>query len=301
MKIDLSRANAFRTCPMMYYEKYERGGNGIEPIPKGEDYGLLDLGGRVHELLECYYKGLKGDPIPEYPAHPVEKCELEAQWMVEAYLAHYPQDNWRIVDVERTFEVPLPGLCRETYLDWYDHDRGCEWCDKHMPIEHSLIGKIDLIIQDSEGAYYIVDHKTQKRSAKSNHPSKWKMRDQASLYLFACDQIYKDFQVSNFLVNVLVRPSDKGMVPPTFLDRQKLERSEDQITTSVRDMVYIADSIERMRTQFPSGNWLMNRENCFDWTDCAFSLLHTFGEDTSLILKHKFQPRKEYLNLAEVS
>src|SRR6185437_5443695 len=159
-----------------------------EPIPKGEEYGSLDLGSRVHELLECYYKGLKGDPVPEYPAHPVEKCGLEAQWMFEAYLAHYPADEWRIVDVERTFEVALPSMCHNCYSTNVEcqHDKvWCRDCEEHtFSYGHSLVGKIDLIIQDSEGAYYIVDHKTQKRSAKSNLPQKWAARDQASLYLY---------------------------------------------------------------------------------------------------------------------
>src|SRR5690242_5802830 len=115
MKIDNSRASFFRTCPMLYWEKYERNGNGVEPIPRGEGYGSLDLGTRVHELLEQYYKGLKGDPVPEYPIPANEALESEAQWMFQSYLAHYPADDWEIIDVENTFEVKLPLHCPDCY------------------------------------------------------------------------------------------------------------------------------------------------------------------------------------------
>lgn len=307
MQIDNSRASYFRTCPMLYWEKYERNGTGVEPIKRGEDYGALDLGSRVHELLECYYKGIKGDPVPAYPAHPVEACEAEAQWMFEAYKAHYPADNWEIVDVERTFEVKLPPMCPECYGDCEnlpgillpDYCRRFE--RKARPSQHSLIGKIDLIIRDKDsGEYFIVDHKTQNRSSKSNLPQKWAAKDQASLYLYACDQLYP-FEVSNFLVNVLVRPSPAGEKPPSFQDRQKIERSEAQIKGAVRDIVYIADQIEKMRAQFPDGKWPMNRDNCFTWGYCDYWPLHGYGEDVELVLAHKFQQRKEYLEIKEAA
>ena len=52
MLIDNSAANEFRTCPLMYFEKRVAEGTGLELKPVGNEVTPLDLGSRIHELLE---------------------------------------------------------------------------------------------------------------------------------------------------------------------------------------------------------------------------------------------------------
>jgi|SRR5271157_2753899 len=264
MKIDNSRANKFRTCPLMYFEAYVRNG-GLEPKRvETEGYSPIELGARGHELLEEWYKSNR----VVYPASSNEALEREAQWIVQLYKVKYPEEEFETVDVEHVFEITLPNS------------------------HHVYTGKIDLV-GGYESELFILDHKFQSRTAKTNHPMKWAARDQASLYLWAAEQIY-GVKPSNFFVNILMRPSEKGLVPPTFPERMKLERTQEQIDLSVRDITFIADQIEAMENRWPTGDWPSNREECYTWGACDFYQPHTYGWSDE-ILANKFQKRKEYL------
>lgn len=312
MEIDNSRANTFRTCPWMYYEQYVRGGRGIEPVPtKGEGYTPIQLGDRGHQLMEEFYKKAAPGSLYAPKEGPLEE---EVQWLLAEYERHYPNDAFEILDVERTFRVALPRLCPECYSSCRDTAEGvgipaiwwCDRCQKEvLPGERIAIGKIDLFVRAlatfdefTEGELYIMDHKFEKRGAKSNHPQKWAARDQASLYLWAAQQIYKK-PVSNFVVNICTRPSEAGKVGPTFR-RQKLERSRDDLYYAVRDLVVVADDIERYTRAFGDAAWPANREECYGWGTCDYYLVHRYGEDVTEILKHKYRERGEYLHLGGV-
>ena len=280
MVIDNSQANQFRTCPLLWRETNIANGTGLELKPDLGKVAPMDLGSRVHELLEEYYNDLRGQPIPPYPESPNPALETEAQIIMGAYRARYPQEEFEIVDVERTFKVALPKI----FTNFYDH---------------IYTGKIDLVFRQN-GILNIMDHKTQNRRAASNHPKKWAARDQASLYLWAASKIYNE-PIGNFYVNILVRPSEKLQEGPIFPERMKLERTSEQLDIAVRDLVFIADEIERYKNIFGDSLWPSNREACTEgtWGDCPFYLPHTFGWSEA-ILQEKYQPKQEYLKLAGV-
>jgi hypothetical protein len=302
MNIDNSRANSFKNCPWMYYEQYERGGVGIEKVSDKEGYSALEFGDRVHQLLEEWYKqqGI-------YPNHENDVLETEAQLMIEAYKAKYPVEEFELIDCERTIKVQLPKYCKGCYSLWddsWEYGNGlfeCEHCHSELgPTEHVFIGKIDIVYRDPvSGGLFTMDHKTEKRGAKSNLPQKWAERDQASLYLWAAERIYKE-KPSNFIVNVLTRQSEKGQIGPSFPERQKLERSQGQIEHAVRDLVYWADKIEEAKRTFGDSPWPANREKCYEWGPCEFQLIHGYGDDVEQLIELKYEVRKPYLNLEGV-
>jgi len=260
----------------------------------------------MHERLEEYYKG-----VLKYPPNPNDILETEAEIMMQAYQARYPEVVLDIVDVERTFRVQLPDLCPLCYslefvevsehADVWPGQMYCKACDHYFHTgRHVLVGKMDLAVRN-EGLLDIWDHKTEKRGSKSNLPQKWGARDQASLYLWAAEKLYPGEQIGNFYVNVLTRQSDKGQVGPSFpAERQKLERNQKAIDIAIRDIVIVADEIERYQRIFKDGEWPSNRENCYGWGYCAYYQLHRYGEDPALILEHKFRPKEEYLHLGGV-
>lgn len=308
MELDNSSANEFRVCPLLYFESRIAEGTGLELKPKGNEVTPLDLGSRVHELEEEYYQELKGTPIQAYPPSENAALENEAQMIMAAYRAKYPVEQFEIVDVERTFKIQLPDLCPKCYssqfvfsdVDDGDNHAWCSTCDFYFPKgRHIYIGKIDVVFREN-GVLNIMDHKTQKRRSNSNHPKKWAAKDQASLYLWAASKIYEE-EIGNFYVNVLQRPSDKLQEGPVFPERQKLERSKEQIEIAIRDLVFIADEIERYKSIFGNNLWPSNREACTDgtWGDCEFYLIHTYGRDP-LILQEKYQAKTPYLKLGDV-
>ncbi len=204
----------------------------------------------------------------------------------------------------------LPSLCPQCYqlgeIDSYDEMLKMQWmyCHKcytsYIGNRHIYTGKIDVVFRDKDGILNIMDHKSEKRRSNSNHPKKWAATDQASLYLWAASKIYQE-PIGNFYVNVLKRPSDKLQEGPIFPDRQRLERTQEQIDIAVRDIVFIADEIERYKAIFGKNLWPSNRQNCSinNW-DCTFYLPHTFGWSEA-IRQEKFQPKTPYLKLGDVN
>jgi PD-(D/E)XK nuclease superfamily len=302
-EIDNSAANTFRECPYKYAESYLTEGTGLEPQPYDvNEVKPLELGSRVHELLEEHYKLMSGRPIVPYPEHNKPAVEMESQIIFQAYLAKYPVEDIEVVDVERTFRAELPILCPECYSP-VDLPQGmlsvwCEHCNKPVfPNRHVYTGKIDLTYRTLEGLF-IRDHKTQNRTAKSNLPQKWAARDQASLYLWVAEKIYGE-PINRFEVNILIRPSPKFQEPPIFPERQRLERTKDQIAWALRDIVMVADDIDKYKRIFGDSPWPSHKENCYTWGQCEFYLPHTYGWSDE-IRKNRYQPKTPYLDLGGV-
>lgn len=266
--IDNSRANTFRRCPYEYFEAYVLG---VEPIPHFEEgYGSLEYGDRVHQLLEEHYKKVAMFSI--HPPSSNEALEEEAQDMLREYQAHYPQEDFQTVDVEHNGLIQLPNS------------------------HHIYAFKRDLF-GEQPGKFLTIDHKTEQRNSKSNLPQKWAADDQASLYIWAAQQQYGTDIPIEFWVNILTRRSPAGRVRPSFPERQKLERTQKQIEIAVRDIIYIADEIERMQTRFGDREpWPANRKNCYTWSYCDYYQPHTYGWSDDM-LKHKFRPKEEYLQI----
>lgn len=310
MEIDNSACNEFRTCPMLFFENRLAEDTGLEPKSQVNEVTPLALGSRIHELLEEYYQDMQPvrNMVAAYPKSPNDALENEADIIISAYKAKYPVENFEIVDVERTFKVQLPSLCPQCYtlgeLDLYDDMLKIQWmyCPKcrHSFIgnRHIYTGKIDITFREN-GLLNIMDHKSEKRRSNSNHPKKWAATDQASLYLWAASKIYNE-EIGNFYVNILKRPSDKLQEGPIFPDRQRLERTQEQIDIAVRDIMFIADEIERYKSIFGKGLWPANRQNCSinNW-DCTFYLPHTYGWSEE-IRQQKFQAKTPYLKLGNV-
>ena len=302
MRIDNSGANDHRVCPWLYYEKYVKEDTGLELIPT-DKYTSLQYGDRMHQILEEHYSGKQ-----KYPPSEVPELEDEAQLMIAAYRAHYPNEQFKVLDVERTFEVSLPDYCPTCYSPlchpWIQGDgicRGqvvCEECGTiYYSSRHTYVGKIDLFYEYKD-ELYIMDHKTEKRTAKSNLPQKWAAKDQATQYWWAAEQVYGR-PINRFIVNVLRRQSPAGREGPQFPDRQRVERTEIQIETALRDLVYEADLIEKHKSIFGDKPWPAHRENCYTWGECEFYRPHLYGWD-ELIRKHRYQNRKPYLDLGGV-
>lgn len=273
MEIDNSAANEFRTCPLLYFNKRILEGDGIEPKPT-EGVTPLALGSRIHQLLEQHYKGMiPGHKVPVYEPSPNEKLEIEAQMIMEAYKAHYPQEDFEVIDVERTFKVKLPNS------------------------EHVLTGMMDVVFRNPEnGMLNILDHKSEKRASRSNSPQRWAADDQASLYLWAAEIIYGE-PIERFTVNVLKRPSPAFQEPPTFPERQKLERTKEQLAKAVRDIAITADQIEEYTKRFEKEEWPSWKKSCVQgWGLCDFYLPCTYSWSAD-IREQKYQKRTPYLHL----
>ena len=271
MEIDNSRGAAFRKCPDYYKEKY------INKLEVNSRYltESRDFGHRVHTLLEERLLTLKG--VAYEPDQPLDNAELEneALAMYAGYEAHYPVEPFSVVDVERVFKVAVPGT------------------------HHIYTGKFDAIVRYNEheplytGQLAILEHKTEKRGAKTNMPQAWAARAQATLYKWAAEQLYGE-SIAHILLDVLTRQSPKGREPATFR-RDILERRAEQCEEAISDLVYIADNIEAAMALYENGRWPQNTDQCCvgDWR-CDFFEKHVVSSSPEFV-NIKYKPAEEYL------
>lgn len=297
MIIDNSQMVAFETCGLLYFEKYVKG---IEFDWEKKGVNAAHFGTRMHELLEEHYLELKGTPREPYPEHRDEPTELEAQLTMAAYRNHHPLESFTVLDVEKTFRVPLgPQVRCKQCGQCYDVGGvgKCQICN-HPNFEprHEYCGKFDIILRDNEtGMLSILDHKTESRRSWRNNPKAWAARSQATLYLWAAPQIYGE-EFRDLIVNVLRRQSDKGQIGPEFPERQRIQRNAEQMELAVRDLIVIADRIEEYKTRFADAPWPADRNNCMEGNfECSYYLPHLYGWSDDVL--RLYRPTKPYLDL----
>lgn len=276
MKIDNSRAKLWWTCPLAYRERYV---NNIEPRDRNSD--ALEFGTRMHQLLELRHLVLRGDErCPVYLPHAT--LEAEAQLTLAAYESHYPEEPFDVVDVEKYFEVRLP--CKGCPHDW-----GLErLCDCHI-----YCGEFDAIVRMRDsGRLWLLETKTERRGGKDNLPEAWQQKSQVGLYLWAAEQVYGQ-EFEGILLNVITRQSPKGQERPSFR-RDSLVRSPGQQREAVRNIVWIADQIERNQTE---QYWPTNRNQCVNpmgWR-CDYYALHSTEERSEELVQIKYKEAEKYL------
>ena len=253
LKISYSAAELFRRCPALWAERY------IAKLVKSGDVPKRDFGARFHKLLENFYAKSVQDTL-DIPLTDI-RLEAECQGMLEAYRAHYREEPFEVIDVEKWFELPLPNST------------------------HTLTGKIDMVVRDkATRELRVFETKTQDRNSTSNTPDKVAVTDQIALYLWAAERVYGE-SFGSVLYNVCVRQSEKGQVGPSFW-RDNLERDAAQREKAIADITWVASNIEIAQADFGEDTmaWPFNRSQCvFGRTRCDFYLVHLLGKSAETL------------------
>src|ERR1700722_1628253 len=160
MDLDNSAMKEWKKCQKYFLERRIVG---IEPKVQSEP---LSFGTRVHQLLEEWFKGQMGGSWTAPPTTLSEELEAEAQVLVAGYKARYPEELYRVIDVERGFAIDIPGT------------------------SHRYTGKIDVMFEGPGDRITIMDHKTERRGSKDNTPESYTCTTQASLYPWAAEIYY---------------------------------------------------------------------------------------------------------------
>jgi hypothetical protein len=175
--VSQSMAKTFKRCPLQFKYKY------LDELSPRVQSKPLTRGKWFHELLETYYapqdtweNGVRpswedvNDRLTKKFAtlFDEEKDELgdlprEMKRLMESYLWHYAGDtSWIVHEVEKTIEVPLPGVPGVM-----------------------LRLRLDMIVEDEYGLW-IVDHKTHKQIPQTTD----RILDiQSPIYVWACNEV----------------------------------------------------------------------------------------------------------------
>jgi PD-(D/E)XK nuclease superfamily len=293
VRLDGSAFTKFRFCGLAYKERYEEvhpdallheppiglpilgtGDNAGQP-PVACTRGLVstqptpdrDFGTRFHQLVANHRRLAMGQQPVEYPDWPSEDTELECQAVWAQYQAHYVGDALRILSVERTESLAIPGT------------------------EHELAVRIDAVVRYADGTIGPLDTKTEKHGSRSNTRESWIGRTQAALYLWACRQLYPQENVSRMVIDVVTRGSAK--FPPAFRRMDDIAQSHAMQEDAVRNLAQAADEIAAHRA---AGWWPSNKNSCVDWTGrpCEYFDLHILGRTDANL--RKYRPAEDYLS-----
>ena len=259
VRIDNSMSKMFHFCPAAFQERYL---HQLERTPPAGKSAPTDFGKRMHQLLEVHYQQSSGRWQSTYgPMEPPE-LELEAQQALAAYRAHYPQEPFSVVDVERQVEVPIPGS------------------------SHVYVAKLDMVVRmnDTRGLR-VFETKTEGARSSGNRPDAWAARAQVGLYMWAGAQLYGG-PFEGILLNVITRSATTSGTNPgmfgagPYFRRDSLERTEAQQLEAVSNIKWVADQIEQLqRTHGSELLWPQDREQCVRWpgVKCAYYDLHILG------------------------
>ena len=206
-----TRLATLRRCPRQHYFRYELG---LSRIRTGD---ALRLGGAFHRGLEQHNNGLDDElaiaeaiagyaNLPQW-ADPFDwqvECET-VRHLLAGHLWRYGSDDLRIVEVERSFELPLvtpeSGASSRTFV---------------------LAGKIDAIVQLPDGRFAVLEYKTagEDIGPESDYWRRLRCDPQISQYVLAAR--FLGFDVATVIYDVTRKPTirpRKGESPEQYGER----------------------------------------------------------------------------------
>jgi len=208
-KLSTTEREEFKRCRRKWdFASLSR--QGLEPRKPAQP---LWFGHGIHHGLELYYREQK-NPAEEFKAWAKKQFEL-----MESYPIKFPEAMERMKE-----SVSLGAAMLDSYVAWatvqdakdFAHVRHTEM-EFQVPVrdfegkplrftdgggqvwEIHLVGRLDLVVEDWDGKYWIMDHKT---SADKLNVEILLLNDQMTVYLWAAQQIFK-VEFEGALYNVL--------------------------------------------------------------------------------------------------
>lgn len=128
-------------------------------------------------------------------------------------------DHFQVMATERDFSVPLG-------FDWYDVRT-----DQVLPVHYR--GRLDMIVRDQNGRYWIVDHKTAAR-IDDDYFLKLDMDEQCGSYLWAAQKEAQEYdlpwkEIDGVIYNVMKKAVPES--PPTTYQGKQLSMDRSNPTT----------------------------------------------------------------------
>ncbi len=219
--LTVSEIRTYRRCPREHHIRY---GLGYRSIGRALS---LRFGSLSHCGLEAWWKAHQDARWPEMesaicraatdPKCTVDLFEFEkAREMLLAYHARWVNEELETVTTEQQFECPLinpeTGYPSKTFM---------------------VGGKIDVIVRDSEGRLWLVEHKTSASdiTAGSDYWKLLQLDNQVSMYFTGARAI--GYEVSGCLYDVLGKPAFRPSQIPV-LDSEGIKVVHDATGVRVR-------------------------------------------------------------------
>lgn len=249
-----SALNTFRNCPRKYKHRY------LDFLRPRERPDALSFGGIIHGALELWYRSpadedrlwtvleFLDERFPERLGDAGQKAAWHlARAMITGYASRYPNEDFEIVEVEKTFtgEIRNPDTGRpsQTFV---------------------IAGKADAIVQCRDGMY-LLEHKTAS-SIDANYLDKLWTDTQIALYCHYLRQ--RGYPIVGVIYNVLLKCRLKQKAGETRREyearRAELAaRNKSGRTTARRQMPESADEYQARLAQWYARPESFHRERIY--------------------------------------
>ncbi len=215
-----SSTSAFKACRRKYQYAY------VDQIKPKEEPRPLRFGSVFHTALEMYYRGETPGAILDKIDELFSKVEIdplntELQMEVEQdrelvktiygrYIQHYACENIQPILLESQGEVPIlnPKTGRPS-RNW------------------TFRFKVDGVVQDSNGFYWIIEHKTASQ-INTQYIKSLTMDTQCVAYIDAIRRTFP-LDIKGVIYNVVLKDAPK---PPALLKKGGLSIAKNQNTTA---------------------------------------------------------------------
>ncbi len=207
--ISFSELNTFAKCRQMWQYSYAEN---LKPKTTSEP---LEVGDCIHKAIMVYYQagdwkqeirnwldgrlaaGIENPPQPlqneqedddYFDVLSIDVSEIAnlAEQVVERYILRYGEEDrtWKILEVEKRFEIPIPNT------------------------DYLLVGIFDLVVEDSQGNTWLVDHKCPKNSFRDYESLE--LDTQIGIYQWAAQQQQLGYNALGFIYNQIKRKLPKA-------------------------------------------------------------------------------------------
>lgn len=239
----------FITCRKSYEWRYKYG---LAPKDKAE---ALSFGSLIHECLENWHY----DPQPAkiqsiidgaYPDRDTDENSKKnwhyARAMMKEYIRCYPEEEFRVIDLERQFEGPIVN----PNSGYRSHS-------------FTLAGKVDGIV-DMDGEYYVLEHKTTAAINGAYLDRLW-VDFQIIVYTAYMERVFKK-KIAGVIYNILTKPKlrqGQGETDEEFQKRKAelLEKSKTGKTSAKQRMPESdTDFQKRIAEKYESDSTAFHRE-----------------------------------------
>ena len=144
--VSYSELDTYRQCPLKHHLAYKK--RYRKPSEAGK---ALARGTLWHQVLQAHYEAIRAHQPPYTAVKPLLSDPTTGErtpdqeliwWMYQGYRKFYRSDRqWEILAIEEPFEVTLSPATDTTP-------------------EIRIKGKMDLLVRDSDGRVWVVDHKS---------------------------------------------------------------------------------------------------------------------------------------------
>ena len=241
MRWSYSRVNSFSQCPYGWFLKYLGGA-------EDEELFYASFGSFMHHLLERFYKGeatpdeLEAEFFQDFDEKVIGERPKNIDFYIEQgskFIRELTPLPYCVVDVEKFVRFEVGGK--------------------------KFVGVIDLLVQDGDGEYVIIDHKSHKLQPYTGRKKPTKSDDELSQYL---RQLY----LYSAGVEQIYGKRPVKLCFNCFMNGNFIEVPFDDAVyeTVTQEMVEEVRYIEKTDDFYPRDDWFYCRNLCGLHNSCVY-------------------------------